>query len=317
MIGDFAMEIMKISFIIPCYNSEHSIESVVKEIEDVCRDRYDYRIILSNDGSKDNVWQVIKKLCENNDRITGICLSTNFGQQSARMAAIPYAYGDYVVFMDDDGQHPVNELPKLIDKVLEGYDIVYALFKSKKESIFRIIGSNINQITTRWLLGKPKDVKMSSFFVARRFVVDALKKYNSPGPVLNGYFLQITKNIANVELPHRERNHGKSGYTLKKLLHLFMNNATSFSVQPLRLSSAIGGIMSAIGFIWAICVIIKKLLVPSVAVGYTSIIVVILICSGLMMLMLGLVGEYIGRMFIVANNIPQYVIREVKNGDIK
>lgn len=309
------MDLIKISFIIPCYNSEKSIEGVVNEIEEVCKDRYDYRIILSNDGSKDNVWQVIERICESNERVTGICLSTNFGQQSARMAAVPYAYGDYVVFMDDDGQHPASELPQLIDKISEGYDIVYAYFRSKKENLFRVLGSNFNQFTMEWLLGKPKKVKLSSFFVARRYVVDALIRYNSPGPVLNGYFLQITKNIANVELEHRERTYGKSGYTLKKLIHLFMNNATSFSVQPLRLASAVGVIMSSVGFVWALYLIIKKIIVPNVAVGYTSIIVAILICSGLLMIMLGLIGEYIGRMFIVSNNVPQYIVKKIKNGD--
>lgn len=306
----------KLSFVIPCYNSEKTISRVVQGIKEACKEKFEYQIILSNDGSRDNVWDVIRSLCEEDKNVIGICLSTNYGQQSARMAAIPYIKGDYVFFMDDDGQHPAEGIPEMVNKLEEGYDIVYAYFKTKKEGLFRVLGSNFNQHTMEWLLGKPKNVKMSSFFVARRFVVDALLDYKSPGPVLNGYFMQVTKKIANIELEHRERLEGKSGYNLKRLIHLWMNNATSFSIQPLRFASLMGFGVSGIGFIWALALVIKKLVNPNVVVGYTSIVVVILICSGLLMLLMGLIGEYIGRLFLVANNTPQYVIREKMNTEV-
>jgi len=308
---------LKLSFVIPCYNSEKSIGKVVDDIRAVCKDRYEYQILLSNDGSRDHVWDVISKICEEDPNVSGICLAKNFGQQCARMAAIPHVEGDYVVFMDDDGQHPAEGIPRMVEKLEEGFDIVYAYFASKKESLFRIWGSNLNQRTMEWLMGKPRNVKMSSFFIARRFLVDELNRYKSPGPVINGYFMQLTKNIACIELEHKERLSGKSGYTLKKLVHLWMNNATSFSVQPLRLASVIGMVMSGLGFVWALYLVIKKLVNPNVMVGYTSIVVVILICSGLLMLLMGLIGEYIGRLFLVANNIPQYVVRERINVEDK
>lgn len=301
---------LKLSFVIPCYNSEKSIKQVVDGIREVCKNRYEYQILLSNDGSRDRVWDVIRELCSEDPSVEGICLAKNFGQQCARMAAIPHVEGDYVVFMDDDGQHPADGIPKMVEKLEEGFDIVYAYFASKKERLFRVWGSNLNQRTMEWLMGKPRNVKMSSFFVARRFIVDELNRYKSPGPVINGYFMQLTKNIACIELEHQERIAGKSGYNLKKLVHLWMNNATSFSVQPLRLASLLGVCMSGLGFIWALYLVIKKLVNPNVMVGYTSIVVVILICSGLLMLLMGLIGEYIGRLFLVANNIPQYVVRE-------
>lgn len=306
---------LKLSFVIPCYNSEKSIKQVVDGIREVCKNRYEYQILLSNDGSRDHVWDVIRELCSEDPNVEGICLAKNFGQQCARMAAIPHVEGDYVVFMDDDGQHPADGIPKMVEKLEEGFDIVYAYFASKKESLFRVWGSNLNQKTMEWLMGKPRNVKMSSFFVARRFLVDELNRYKSPGPVINGYFMQLTKNIACIELEHQERIAGKSGYNLKKLVHLWMNNATSFSVQPLRLASLLGVCMSGLGFIWALYLVIKKLVNPNVMVGYTSIVVVILICSGLLMLLMGLIGEYIGRLFLVANNIPQYVVRERINVD--
>lgn len=303
----------KISFIIPCYNSENTIDCVVSGIQKVCDQKYDYQIILSNDNSPDNVWTVIKTLCEKNERIVGISLSKNYGQQSARLATLPYITGEYVVFMDDDGQHPIEQLPQMVEKLEKGYDIVYASFKNKRASRLHTFGSDVNQKTMEWLMNKPKDVKMSSFFIARRFVVDALKKYHSSSPVLNGYFMQVTKNIANVEMDHQSRLEGKSGYNLKKLIHLWMNNVTSFSIQPLRLASYMGMIMAFASFLWAMSLVIQKLINPAIAVGYTSLIVTILFCSGLILLMLGLVGEYIGRMFITLNNVPQYTVKEMIN----
>lgn len=308
-------EKIKISIIIPCYNSENTIEHVIHDVVDNIKELYDYKIILVNDNSRDHVWNVIRKICENNSRIIGLSLAQNFGQQAARMAAMPYVEGDYVVFMDDDGQHPADGISKLIAKAEDGYDIVYALFKQKKESGFKKFGSWVNTKMTDYIMKKPKDVKQSSFFVVRRFVIEELKHYSSPFPYLFGYFMQITKNIANVELEHQERLSGSSGYTFKKLIYLWMNGFVSFSVVPLRISSALGMVCACVGFLWGIIVIIQKLLNPAVAAGYTSMIAVILFCSGILMLMLGMIGEYIGRIFITLNNIPQYVVREKLNTD--
>lgn len=302
-----------ISVIIPCYNSERSIAQVVDGVRDALKGLFDYQIILSDDHSTDAVWKEIQRLCTEDHKIIGLSLARNFGQQAARMAALPYVTGEYVVFMDDDGQHPPEGIQRLMEKLEEGYDIVYAEFQEKKESRFRIWGSNVNRKMCEYLAGKPKGINASSFFIVRRFVVDALKEYKSPFPYLLGYFMSITKNVACVRVEHRNRLYGKSGYSLLKLLRLWMNGFTSFSVVPLRIADIMGIAFTVIGFLTGMIIGIKKLIRPQIPAGYTSIIVALLICSGMIMLMLGLIGEYVGRMFLAINRLPQYVVREKIN----
>ncbi len=303
----------KISVIIPCYNSENSIKSVVENILHTLHGKYECRIILVNDCSKDRVWDVITELCSFYKNVIGLSLARNFGQQSARMAALEHVIGEYVVFMDDDGQHEASDILRMIDKLRMGYDIVYAYFRHKKESGFRVWGSNINRKMTDWVMGTPRDVHTSSFFVTRRFVVDKLRDYTNPSPYTFGYFMHITKNIADIEVEHHERIYGKSGYTIAKLLRLWMEGFTGFSVVPLRIASIVGVGMAVVGFLWGIVCIFHKLLNPLVAAGYTSLIAVILFCCGMILIMLGLLGEYVGRIFMSLNHLPQYVVRDKLN----
>ncbi len=303
----------KISVIIPCYNSENSIKSVVENILHTLQEKYECRIILVNDCSKDHVWDVITELCSLYKNVTGLSLSRNFGQQSARMAALEHVTGEYVVFMDDDGQHEASDILRMMDKLKTGYDIVYAYFRHKKESGFRVWGSKLNRRMTDWVMGTPKNVHTSSFFVTRRFVVDKLRDYPNPSPYIFGYFMHITRNIIDIEVEHHERIYGKSGYTLKKLIGLWMEGFTGFSVVPLRIASIVGVCMALAGFVWGIVCILHKLLIPAVAAGYTSLIAVILFCSGMIMIMLGLLGEYVGRIFMNLNHLPQYVVRDKLN----
>lgn len=305
----------ELTLIIPCYNSEHTICSVTENIIKALKMDYTFTIILVNDSSTDGTWEVIQELCGKYKNITGLSLSRNFGQQPARMAALPYVRGDYIIFMDDDGQHDPADIPKLLTKANEGYDIVYAYFRRKKENLFRKLGSDFAGKTADIIMGKPKDVHHSSFFVVKRFVIDELKKYHSPSPVILGYFMQITKNIAEIEVPHHERLDGQSGYTLKKLIRLWMDLFTSFSVLPLRLASLCGFAFSFIGVVMGLIFIIKKLVFHMVPVGYTSLISIILFSNGMLMLMVGMVGEYLGRIFITLNDKPQYVVRDKINAE--
>ncbi len=306
----------KISVIVPCYNSEKSIKAVVENVLHTLKEKYICQMILVNDYSKDNVWDVITELCSCYDNVIGLSLARNFGQQSARMAALEYVTGEYVVFMDDDGQHEASDILRMIDKLETGYDIVYAYFRHKKESGFRVWGSKINRRMTDWVMGTPKNVHTSSFFVARRFVVDKLRDYYNPSPYIFGYFMHITRNIADIEVEHHERIYGKSGYTLRKLIGLWMEGFTGFSIVPLRIASIVGMGMAVAGFIWGIVCILHKLLNPAVAAGYTSLIAVILFCCGMIMIMLGLLGEYVGRIFMNLNHLPQYVVRERLNVEV-
>jgi len=304
-----------LSFVIPCYRSEQSIEQVVARIiETVRKDgRYDYEIICVNDCSPDNTISVLQRLADENKLITVVDLMRNFGQHAALMAGFGFVNGDVVVCLDDDGQTPPEEMFKLIDKLNEGFDLVSARYPVKKESLFRRAGSWTASRMGEIMEGKPKNIEMNSYFAVRRIVVDEIVKYPNPYPNVQGLILRATRKISDVEINHHERLNGSSGYTLRKLVGLWMNCFTSFSEKPLRLSSILGFISALAGFVFGIIVIVRKIMHPDIILGYSSIMAVMLIMFGIVLLMLGLLGEYIGRMFICINRAPQYVIRSVRN----
>lgn len=304
---------MKISFVVPCYRSEKTLEVVVREITDKMLEmkQADYEIILVNDCSPDNTFGIIRNLCAKDKRIIGISHAKNFGQHAALMAGFSFVSGEVVVCLDDDGQTPANEVDKLLAKIDEGYDVVYAEYAHKQHSGFRNWGSHVNKIMTEVMLGKPKELYISSYFAARRFVVDEMLNYKGAYPYVIGLVLRTTRNICNVPVNHRERMEGNSGYTLGKLLGLWMNGFTSFSILPLRIASYGGSIIALIGFIYAIYVVIRKICCPSTMIGWSSTIAIILIIGGFILLVLGLIGEYVGRVFLTVNNSPQYVIRDI------
>lgn len=310
----------KISFVIPCYNSTNTIGSVVDEIKDVMlgeMQSYDYEIVLVNDGSPDGTtYDAILEIVAREKYIKGVNLARNFGQPSAVMAALNQTTGDYVVCGDDDGQTPFNELPKLFAKIEEGYDLVEARYAVReKRSLFRKIGTAINEGMATWLIAKPKGLELTTYWVVKRFVVDQMISYPNSYPYLGGLMLRTTQNACNVDVTHRERLSGSSGYNLKKMLELWLNGFTSFSVKPLRLMSIIGIIVAIIGFIFGLFIIIQKLIDPSILVGYSSIMAVNLFMYGIMFFFMGLMGEYIGRIYISLNKAPQYVIKDYKESD--
>ena len=296
---------MKISFVIPCYRSEKTLPDVVEEIKTTMATiGNEFEIILVNDCSPDKTFEVIKKLASENDNILGIDLAKNFGQHCALMAGMRHTSGDVVVCLDDDGQTPADEVGKLLDKLDEGYDVCYASYGKKQHSGFRNFGSKVNELMTRIMLGKPKELKVSSYFAAKRFIVDDMLRYEQ------SYALRATKNVANVEVNHRARSVGESGYTLAKLFSLWFNGFTAFSIKPLRIATGIGIFCACSGFLYGIYTIIKKLVLVDVQAGFSALMSVLVFIGGMIMLMLGLIGEYIGRIYICMNNSPQYVIRE-------
>lgn len=310
------MSLEKISFVIPCYRSEKTIPLVAQSIKETMalRKEYDYEIILVNDSSPDNVFDVICDMAEKDEKIKGIDLSKNFGQHSALMTGFRFVTGDIVVCLDDDGQTPASELFVLVDKLLEGFDVVFAKYSNKKHSLFRNFGSTVNDLMARAMLDKPKELAMMSYFCCRRFIIDEVIKYNNPYPYVSGLLLRSTKKIANVEIHHQDRLEGNSGYTFKKLIGLWINGFTSFSVKPLRIATFLGVVCAAIGFLFGIYVVLNKLFLnPSAPMGYSSIMAVLVFLGGMILMMLGLIGEYIGRIYISLNNSPQAVIRQTVN----
>lgn len=305
----------KVSFVIPCYKSEKTIEGVVREIKETMEtlSEYCYEIILVNDCSPDDTFSVITKLCRQNENICGISLAKNFGQHSALMAGFHYVTGDILVCLDDDGQTPANEVGKLLAEIENGQDVVYAKYDHKKHSVFRNFGSAVNEKMAQFLLGKPKELYVSSYFAARRFIVDEMLRYDKSYPYIIGLVLRSTKRISNVTVSHREREIGTSGYTLGKLVALWMNGFTAFSVKPLRMATGVGILCACAGFLYGIYTVIKKLVNPLVPIGFSSLMSAIMFIGGMILFMLGMLGEYIGRMYIGMNNAPQYVIREIVN----
>ncbi len=303
----------KVSFVIPCYNSSKTIGKVVTEIKDTMKkmEQYDYEIILVNDCSPDNTFDVIADLCRENGNICGVNLARNFGQHGALMAGFHQVTGDILVCLDDDGQTPAEEVGKLLEKIESGDDVVYASYAHKKHSVFRNFGSFLNEKMAQFLLGKPKDLYVSSYFAARRFVVDEMLKYENAYPYVIGLVLRTTKRISNVAVNHREREIGRSGYTFGKLLALWFNGFTAFSTKPLRVATVSGIVFAVMGFAYGIYTVIKKFINPAVPVGFSSLMSAIIFIGGMMMLMMGLIGEYIGRMYICMNNAPQFVVRDV------
>lgn len=302
----------KISFVIPCYRSENTLKAVVDEIMRTMQGitSYEYDIFLVNDCSPDGTIEVIKQLCDCYDNITGIDLAKNFGQHAALMAGLRMSDGDIVVCLDDDGQTPADEVGKLIAGIEGGRDVVYASYASKKHSAFRNFGTFMNDIMTRVMLGKPKNLQVTSYFAARRFVVDSMLEYENCYPYIIGLVLRSTRNIANVPVTHRSREIGASGYTMKKLLALWFNGFTAFSILPLRIATLAGVVFAGGGFLYGIYTVIKKFVNPNVPLGFSSMMAAIVFIGGMLMIMLGFIGEYIGRIYISINNSPQYVVRE-------
>lgn len=302
-----------VSFVVPCYRSEKTIAGVAEEIRAAMAKLpgYDWELVLVNDCSPDGTFGVLRTLAENDTHITAVDLAKNFGQHAALMCGMRHSAGDYVVCLDDDGQTPADEVGKLLEKLDEGYDVVYASYETKQESGFRQFGSAVNRRMTELMLQKPKELELTSYFAARRFLVDEMLRYEHCYPYVMGLVLRSTRRICNVPVTHRARESGSSGYTIAKLFGLWMNGFTSFSVKPLRISTYSGAVLALLGFVYALIAVVRYFTVHQAPLGWTTTTVLLLIVGGFILIMLGLVGEYVGRVFMCVNATPQYVEREV------
>lgn len=305
-----------LSFIIPCYGSEKTIVSVIDEIVNKVSEKsdYDYEVIAVNDCSPDNVWSIISNIAHTNVKIKAVCLAKNANRPGAVMAGLRQATGDICIVMDDDGQCPVSELWRLLEPLDNGYDVSIANYPERKQSVFKDFGTAVNKKMTEVIIDRPKNLQFTNFMAIKRFVVDEINKYQNPYPYLTGLLIRTTQNIANVKMEERGRlDGGKTTFTFKKMLRLWLNGFTAFSVKPLRIATVMGFVCSFFGAVLGIAIIIRKLVTPDILMGYSSTMAVLLFIGGMIMLMLGMIGEYIGRIYICINNSPQYVIRETIN----
>lgn len=301
-----------ISFVIPCYGSENTIKPVIEEINEILKHNknYDYEVIAVNDKSPDNVLEVLKGIAKENKKVKVISLAKNMNRPGALMAGMAEVNGDFIVLMDDDGQCPMNNLWLLVDELEKGHDVAIARYPKKKQSMFKNFGSYVNKLMTEVIIEKPKNLMFTNFAILKRFVVDEIIKYKNPYPYMTGLMLRTTSDIVNVEMEERNRLAGTTTFTFKKMFSLWINGFTAFSIKPLRMSTFLGFISSILGLIFCIIIILRKIFNPTISQGYSSIMAVILFIGGIIMLMLGLLGEYIGRIYISINDSPQYVVKE-------
>ena len=270
---------MLYTVVIPCYKSAGTIRKVVEETMEQFEKMKagELEFVLVDDCSPDGgaTVRTLRGLVQDYDNVRVVELAKNAGQHNATMAGLNYASGDYIISMDDDGQTSPTQLPKLLAEINKGYDIVY-----------------------------------SSFWIIRRFVRDYAVQYRSAYTHLQGVFLRVTRNISCIPVEHFRRREGQSGYTFRKLVQLW-SNIIGFSIVPLRMATVLGNIFAAVGLVGIIAVIVRKLVRPVTAIGWPSIMVSIFFFSGLILMFMGLIGEYIGRIFLGLCNNPQYVVRQI------
>lgn len=303
-----------VSIVIPCYNSEHTIARVVElTMEEFERmPGYGCEFVLVDDNSSDGTFAEIARLCERHPNVHGLSLMRNFGQHNGLMCAMNHVSGDYVLGMDDDMQTHPSQIAPILAKMGEGYDLVYGVYRKSTNGSIKNLTSWLNKKTSRVLLGRPKDIQSSNFWCITRQVCDEVIKYKNYSPYVDGIFYRVTHNIGNVTIEHHEREYGQSGYTLKKLIKQWMAYF-NFSVIPLRIASIIGVISAVVGFVMAIVTIVRKLLDPTMLVGWASTISLMVFFFGLVLMVLGIIGEYVGDLVLAVNGTPQYIVRKKVN----
>jgi len=314
--------VQRLSVLIPVYNSELTVGRLVDQVVETLGGEYSQlEIVLVNDGSADDSHQV---LCAAVDRHPGVVkyarLARNFGEHNAVMCGLRYVTGDCVAIIDDDFQNPPREIIRLVNKLEEGFDVVFSYYEKKHHSWFRNFGSAVNDWVATRLLNKPAGLYLSSFKVMNRFLIDAVTSYQGPFPYVDGLILRSTSSIGQQLCDHSEREAGESNYTLGRLFRLWLNMFTGFSILPLRIASMLGLVMSAAGFALAILFVISWYTggifrAGTIPPGWASLIVTITIFSGLQLCVLGAIGEYVGRVFQTTSRAPQFVVRQTFGTD--
>ena len=303
---------MKLSIVIPVYNGADSIEQLVKVIFEQLQNQVDLEIVLVNDCSLDESWEKLVFLQTTYaSKIIAVDLSSNFGEHNAVMAGYHYCHGDYIVNIDDDFQNPPSEILKLLEEIRIGYDVVYSIYSKKQHSLFRNLGSKLNDKMANIMLKKPHNLYLSSFRIISASLLRQIIQYEGPYPYIDGLILRATSKISQLEVVHEFRRDGTSNYTFVKLIRLWSNMFFNFSLTPLRVATILGGIFSMFGFLGAIIFVIEKLLHPEIQIGWASLMVSVFILSGIQLFMFGIIGEYIGRIFLSQNKTPQFVVHQV------
>ena len=305
--------VTKYSIVIPVYNSETSLEELSGRIDNVFKTLQEtYELILVNDCSRDKSWDVITKIKESNCNLRAFNLAFNVGQFGAIFCGLEHANGEYIITMDDDLQNPPEEIPNLIEKIRGNGSIecVYGIPQMKNHNAFRNLGSRAIKVLNDKIWSKNKSIKTSSFRLFTKDLKDRLIMFQTKSPAVTGFIFKLTDKIENVEVKHDKRKHGKSNYTFIKLVAATFDSIVNYSTLPLQYVARIGVITSFLSFLIAIFFTVQYIRGIITQPGFFSIIVTISFFSGLILLSIGVLGEYIMRIIKEVNHTPKYIIKD-------
>jgi len=304
---------LALSIVIPVYNGASSIGELVAALESL-EVKGGHEIVLVNDCSPDDSLAICRALLAKAKLpMTLVNLSRNYGEHNAVMAGLRHARGRHIITMDDDLQNPPGEVLRLLAFAqTSGAEVVYTHYAQKEHARWRNLGSRFTNRVADWLLDKPKGLYLSSFRCMSAFVAREIARYEGPFPYVDGLILQVTQSLARLEVEHLPRRHGGSNYTLRRLVRLWLNMFVNFSVMPLRLATFAGFALSACGLFGTLWVVLEAAL-RKTPPGWASISVAVLLLSGVQLTMLGLIGEYLGRLYLTTNRKPQSVVKEVSS----
>lgn len=300
-----------LSIVVPVYRSAPILPQLIEQIHaEMCKEGLDgsFELLLINDASPDNSWQVIRSLAAVHPFIRGVSLRRNFGQHNATMAGLNQARGEIIVVMDDDLQHPPHAIGDIMRALAEGYDVCYTNYLNRQHATWKKVGSQFNDWVATHLLGKPKGLYLSSFKGLRKEVAQEVIRYDGPYAYVDGLILDVTRSITAIDIEHQERHEGEGNYNLRRSVSLWLKMATSFSILPLRLATYMGFALAALSLVMIAFIVVQKFLNPDFPRGWASLIATILLIGGIQTLCIGMIGEYLGRTYLKLNRKPQFVI---------
>lgn len=305
-----------LSIVVPVYNGANSVPTLVDALSRL-EVEGGLEIVLVNDCSPDNSLAVCRELCAANSvALSVVNLSRNYGEHNAVMAGLKNARGAHIITMDDDLQNPPEEVLRLWRHTRDGgFDVVYTYYAEKQHESWRNLGSRFTNWCADHLLDKPKGLYLSSFRCMSAFLARTVVDHDGPFPYIDGLIMQITQNIGRLQVAHLPRAEGRSNYTLARLFRLFLSMFLNFSVIPLRVGTMVGVAMAGLGVLGFVVVLVEALISADRPQGWASLMAAVLLLAGVQLIMLGLVGEYLGRMFLAVNKRPQFVVRDVQRNE--
>jgi glycosyltransferase involved in cell wall biosynthesis len=300
-----------LSIVVPVYRSATILPKLVEQIHaEMDKEGWATRfeLLLVNDASPDNSWQVVRSLARDHSFVRGISLRRNFGQHNAIMAGLNHVSGEFVVLMDDDLQHPPHAIGDMVRKLSEGYDVCYTNYVNRQHALWKRLGSRFNNWVATHMLGKPQGLYLSSFKGMRKEIAVEITRYDGPYAYVDGLILDVTRSITTIDIEHQIRHEGEGNYNLRRSISLWMKMATSFSVLPLRIATFAGFVLAGLSFVMIVFILVQKMMHPEFPRGWASLIATILFIGGIQTLCIGMIGEYLGRTYLKLNRKPQFVI---------